>query len=60
MTQNLVAVVTGGSAGIGAEIAHQMLDAGYEVISMARRDPEFSHPKLTSVKVDLLDAKATE
>ena len=60
MTQNFVAVVTGGSAGIGAEIAHQMLDAGYEVISMARRDPEFSHPKLTSVKVDLLDAKATE
>lgn len=60
MSQNLVAVVTGGSVGIGAEITHQMLDAGYEVISMARRDPEFSHPKLTSVKVDLLDAKATE
>jgi len=60
MSQNLVAIVTGGSVGIGAEITHQMLDAGYEVISMARRDPDFSHPKLSSVKVDLLDAKATE
>lgn len=60
MTQKFVAVVTGGSAGIGAEIARQMLDAGYEVISMARRDPNFNHPKLSSVKVDLLDPAATE
>jgi len=60
LTQSYTAIVTGGSAGIGAEISRQMLDAGYTVISMARRDPEFSHPKLHSVKVDLLDAKATQ
>jgi len=59
MTQPLTAVVTGGSAGIGAEISRHMLEAGYEVISMARRDPDFSHPRLKSVKVDLLDADAT-
>jgi 3-oxoacyl-[acyl-carrier protein] reductase len=55
-----VALVTGGSTGIGAEIARQMLDAGYEVISLARRKPSFKHAKLHPVEVDLLDAKATE
>lgn len=59
MSTNYTAVVTGGSAGIGLEIVRQMLDAGYDVISMARRDPEMTHPKLKSVKVDLLDAQAT-
>ncbi|WP_442594212.1 SDR family oxidoreductase [Parapusillimonas sp. JC17] len=53
------AVVTGGSAGIGAEICHHMLDAGYQVVSMARRAPDFSHPRLSHVLVDLLDAEAT-
>ncbi len=58
MNEQHIALVTGGSAGIGAEICRQMLDAGYEVISMARRAPEFVHPKLHSVLVDLLDADA--
>src|SRR3546814_1543573 len=57
--QRHTAVVTGGSAGIGAEICRQMLDAGYEVISMARRAPDFTHPRLKSIQVDLLDAAAT-
>ncbi|UHL63277.1 SDR family oxidoreductase [Paralcaligenes sp. KSB-10] len=60
MSKSYTAVVTGGSAGIGAEICRQMLDAGYDVISLARRDAEISHPRLRSVKVDLLDAAATE
>ena len=59
MSMQYTAVVTGGSAGIGLEIVRQMLDAGYEVISMARREPELTHPKLKSVQVDLLDAQAT-
>ncbi len=59
MSQSYTAVVTGGSAGIGAEICRQLLDAGYDVISMARRAADFSHSKLKSVKVDLLDAQAT-
>ena len=59
MTHSNVAIVTGGSAGIGAEICRSMLDAGYEVISMARRAADFSHPRLHNVQVDLLDAEAT-
>ena len=60
MPNSNTAVVTGGSAGIGAEICRQMLDAGYEVVSVARRDPEFSHPRLHSLQVDLLDPQAVQ
>ena len=60
MTANNFAVVTGGSTGIGAEICRQMLEAGYEVISLARRKPEQSHARLHAVEVDLMDRSATE
>src|SRR5690554_3884872 len=59
MTRPHTAIVTGGSAGIGAEICRQMLDAGYEVISLARRAPDFTHARLHPVLVDLLDPQAT-
>jgi NAD(P)-dependent dehydrogenase (short-subunit alcohol dehydrogenase family) len=36
-----------------------MLDAGYEVISLARRRPLQSHAKLHAVEVDLMDAVAS-
>jgi NAD(P)-dependent dehydrogenase (short-subunit alcohol dehydrogenase family) len=53
------ALVTGGAAGIGAEICRQMLDAGYEVISLDREAPDWVHPHLHAVRVDLMDADAT-
>lgn len=59
MSEHYTAVVTGGSAGIGAEICRHMLDAGYEVISLARRAPDFSHARLHAVQADLLDPVAT-
>lgn len=54
-----VALVTGGSAGIGAAIVDHLLEAGYEVLSLARRAPDRSHPALHPVLVDLTDTAAT-
>jgi 3-oxoacyl-[acyl-carrier protein] reductase len=52
-------VLTGGSSGIGLATARAFLDAGYEVISIARRDCPLVSPRLTSISVDLTDAAAT-
>jgi NAD(P)-dependent dehydrogenase (short-subunit alcohol dehydrogenase family) len=53
------AVVTGGSAGIGKAICLDLLEQGYEVVSLARRKAEIDHPKLHSIEVDLADRSAT-
>ncbi len=52
-----VAVVTGGSTGIGAAICTHMLDAGYHVVSISRREP--ADPRCEHVEVDLFDPVAT-
>ena len=54
-----LAVVTGGSAGIGEEICRQLLADGWAVVSMARRAPGFTHEHLHSIEVDLADRVAT-
>jgi 3-oxoacyl-[acyl-carrier protein] reductase len=54
-----VAVVTGGSAGIGLAICEQLLADGVEVVSLARRPCPIEHARLHSVEVDLLDRAAT-
>jgi 3-oxoacyl-[acyl-carrier protein] reductase len=53
------ALVTGGSAGIGAQVCKDLLASGYRVISLARRASEQSLPGLHNVQVDLMDAAAT-
>ena len=53
------AIVSGGNTGIGAAIARSLLAEGYDVISLSRRKPDWSHPQLSSREVDLLDATAT-
>lgn len=60
MSDRLVSIVTGGSAGIGAAICRHMVDAGYDVVSLARRRPDWSHPALHAVEVDLMDGSATD
>ncbi|MBK0328937.1 SDR family oxidoreductase [Rhodobacteraceae bacterium F11138] len=52
------AVITGGSQGIGADLAQRLLAQGYRVISVARGAPDFTHDRLETVRCDLLDADA--
>jgi NAD(P)-dependent dehydrogenase (short-subunit alcohol dehydrogenase family) len=52
------AVVTGGASGIGAAIVRAMLDAGYEVAVLDRREPNEMHARLHAVAVDLFDNAA--
>jgi len=54
-----IAVVTGGSAGIGKAICEDLLAQGCEVISLARRKCDIEHPKMHSIEVDLVDRAAT-
>jgi len=54
-----VALVTGGSGGIGAAICRQLLATGTEVVSLARTAPGWQHPKLHAVTADLMDPDAT-
>ncbi len=58
--RELVAVVTGGSSGIGAHLCGEMLAKGYTVICVARRDPDISHDRLYSVNADLTGSADTE
>lgn len=53
------AILTGGSSGIGAATCRALLDAGFEVVSVARRPAPLESPRLRSVLVDLTDAAAT-
>jgi NAD(P)-dependent dehydrogenase (short-subunit alcohol dehydrogenase family) len=54
-----VAVVTGGSAGIGRAICERLLAQDYEVVSLARRRSDIAHAKLHNIEVDLIDRRAT-
>ncbi len=54
-----VAAVTGGSAGIGKAICADLLQQGYEVVSLARRPCDIDSARLHSIEVDLTDRAAT-
>ena len=59
MSMTKIAAVTGGSAGIGKAICQDLLERGYEVVSLARRSSDVEHPKMHSIEVDLMDRAAT-
>ncbi len=59
MSAQNIAVVTGGSSGIGKAICRTMLDDGYEVVSLDVLKPDWSHERFHPIEVDLLDAVAT-
>lgn len=54
-----VALLTGGSSGIGAVLADRLVDAGYTVVSLARRATGARGGRVVPVVVDLSDAQAT-
>jgi NAD(P)-dependent dehydrogenase (short-subunit alcohol dehydrogenase family) len=60
MDREFVAVVTGGSSGIGASLCRALLDRGYRVISVARRDAGIRHERMISILADLADAGQAE
>ena len=53
------ALVTGGSSGIGAAICKSLLDDGYDVVSLSRRNSDNPPKGLHQVQVDLTDPAAT-
>ncbi|MGC1357404.1 MAG: SDR family NAD(P)-dependent oxidoreductase, partial [Xanthobacteraceae bacterium] len=50
MSGRPVAVVTGGSSGIGAAICRRLIERGHDVVSLARRRPDWSDPALDVVE----------
>lgn len=55
-----IAIVTGGSTGIGLEICRQLMNKDYRVLNLSRRAAELEHEDLINIKVDLGDRGATE
>jgi 3-oxoacyl-[acyl-carrier protein] reductase len=54
-----VALVTGGSTGIGAAICDDLLSDGYYVLNLSRRKPDNERENLLDIQVDLADVEAT-
>lgn len=51
-----LAIVTGTSSGIGSSLARRLLDTGWTVIGLSRREVEFSHPGYRHISIDLGDS----
>ncbi len=50
-----LAIVTGTSTGIGRSVADILLDHGWDVVGVARRDPTLGHPAYRHLALDLAD-----
>lgn len=59
MLNHGVALVTGTSTGIGKVICEHLLASRFDVVAMARRATDITHPRLHSISVDLADRVAT-
>jgi NAD(P)-dependent dehydrogenase (short-subunit alcohol dehydrogenase family) len=57
--QTRVAIVTGGSHGIGAALCQSLLGDGYRVLSLDRDSPEIQAENLIDVRLDLTNATET-
>jgi 3-oxoacyl-[acyl-carrier protein] reductase len=59
-TASKTVVITGGNRGIGEDITHRFLDAGYKVVNISRQEPIFSHENLETYIADLADRNVTQ
>lgn len=59
MPDKRIALVTGGAAGIGAEIVRTLVIDGFHVVSLDRNRPALASPDRTDIVCDLLDPDAT-
>jgi NAD(P)-dependent dehydrogenase (short-subunit alcohol dehydrogenase family) len=57
-TARRIALVTGTSSGIGAAVARELLDRGWEVVGIARRSGAMEGPGYTHVSLDLAEVGA--
>ncbi len=53
-----LALVTGTTSGIGESVAHQLLEHGWRVVGLARRDAPLTHKRYAHVSIDLADASS--
>lgn len=52
-----LAIVSGTTSGIGAAVAHLLLDRGWSVVGIARRASSFQQPRYRHIRLDLRDLK---
>ena len=58
MSAERLALVTGTSTGIGAAVARELLERGWQVVGVARRNPPFDRANYRHLALDLADVPA--
>ena len=58
MSAERLALVTGTSTGIGAAVACELLERGWQVVGVARRSPQFGRPNYRHLSLDLAQVPA--